>query len=347
MSSATKSTRPITTAPLSAHRMAENRGDHGHRDQDAAEDEDDALQIIENAPEERTDDAEAEHAKNQKKGTALPPELQKYVDEAFERQKKSAEKISDTQRDLEASEMDDSGNTIVEVMVSSDKLKLPEGQRIAPMLARVLRKHTIGRLHKAWLSHARIKGGLDIPADEEPKYILTWNLTRLYQSNSMATLGVEPDERGVFRDRHGVRIHAAKDGYSQGRLFLEVYVDTVFDKFIENKRRQREKVLTGDFWDETEMQELMEEINEKQQHEERERARAVTVHLRAKDFAVVHVVAKPEWQIAVLLEQFRAKTGVAADKTVTAVFDGDVMDPELTLAETEIDADDQVEIYVK
>ncbi|KAI0395797.1 hypothetical protein F5Y17DRAFT_422313 [Xylariaceae sp. FL0594] len=176
----------------------------------------------------------------------------------------------------------------------------------------------------------------------------TWRGDRVYDTTKLETLGIYP------RGRDG-RLH---DGVSGGRKAPEGFVgkDKVYfeactpEEFAENqakRERLRKRREMGEWWDEEEEREQHESVETAEAEAPRKQEERVRVIFKAKDMQPRNITMRKFHTVTHMIRGFRKLTQLAEDKHIEIRWDGEVLDPDTTLEEADIQDMDSVEVHIR
>ncbi|KAF2405220.1 hypothetical protein EJ06DRAFT_17295 [Trichodelitschia bisporula] len=153
----------------------------------------------------------------------------------------------------------------------------------------------------------------------------TWRGRRLFDSADFRSVGVKLDEFG------GPMMEG--EGFNDDRIVFLATTQELETKAreAEERRRREEEAAAGGDEDEPEAA-----------PEER-----IHVVLKAKGYEEFKLVVKPISTFAQIANAFRKERDIPANKEIILMFDGDCLEPEDTMAQSEIEDLDNIEVYLK
>ncbi|KAG7007076.1 hypothetical protein G7Y79_00011g029740 [Physcia stellaris] len=177
------------------------------------------------------------------------------------------------------------------------------------------------RLH--WCSHNQF-------TDEMASTIfLTWRGKRLFDVTSCKSLGIAVDKDGRVMAKEQDDILAEEER----KIHMEAMTKEIYEA-CQKARRQVTEQQDGDYEEE--------ELPVQQKPPEDQ----VRLILKAKGFNDFKLIAKPATTIARMIAGFRkANPAGTENREVFIVFDGDRLEPEITVSETELSDLDEVDVY--
>jgi hypothetical protein len=150
----------------------------------------------------------------------------------------------------------------------------------------------------------------------------TWKGIRLYDYTTCKSLGfnngnLRPDREGFDAD---------------GRVHLEAWTEELFEDH-ERKRAAKEK---------------QEQDGGNGEHvTEGDKVPKIKLILKARDLESFKIVVKPTTLVARLISAFRERNEIPEEKEINLRFDGDKLDPELQIEDTELGNMDTVEVHIR
>ena len=158
------------------------------------------------------------------------------------------------------------------------------------------------------------------PAIKETVFF-TWKRIRLYDLTTCMSLGFS--NANLRRDGEGFD--------PDGRVHLEAWTEALFNEH-ERKRIARERQGEDGGIDEP---------------EDEDRAPKIKLILKARDLEPLKIVVKPTTLVARLISAFRQKHEIPETTEVILRFDGDKLEPESQMEETELGNMDTVEVHIR
>lgn len=169
-----------------------------------------------------------------------------------------------------------------------------------------------------------------------PNVFLTWRGKRVFDVTTCKSLGIAVDQYG------DILLRGQKDimGEEDRQIHMEAMTDEILQEYTKAKRRvniveEEENPEAGDA--------AATEVPPVQQNKESQ----VRIILKAKRFEDFKLIVKPSILISKIVNAFRSEKKVARDKEVFLLFDGDRLDPQTKVEETELSDMDYVDVYVK
>jgi hypothetical protein len=196
----------------------------------------------------------------------------------------------------------------------------------------------------AWCAAQRRDGLLrDIESDDD--IIFTWRGNKIYNSTTLVSLGIHPNAFG------GLTVSGAGNSSSEGfkkdwsRVHMEAWTIELYEEYLKEKERKEKRG-----WDELGSESNNEEAETEQdeyQSGQNSRGQVQKIFLKAKDTDRVEVPVWKSTSILTLATVFRKKSGIPMSKEVVIMFDGEKLEPQMTIADTEIAEGDALDVYIK
>lgn len=195
-----------------------------------------------------------------------------------------------------------------------------------PLLVQRRLSQRLKDVRQVWCDKQVIEGQ---PMDEETKksFFLTWRGHRLFDSSTGRALGLKVNAHGS--------LSTSGDGFDDGRVHLEAWTEDLFKAHQKELEDMRRKVAQDPLEEDDVIPEAP--VVEVQK---------IRLILKAKDYEEVKVLVKMETVVAQLIDRFRKQRKIAEDKTIKMMFDGDELEPELTVQEADMDDMTKVDVYV-
>lgn len=252
-------------------------------------------------------------------------EFAKYVLAARERQQKAQE----AKREAKAPH--------VEVLVDPE---IP-GTRVK-MFAFTLYK-PLSILKHAWCT---LQVDRPIPPEEEDSVFLTWGDRRLYNTTTLASLGITTSAERKLKSSPTSWDDQFEDrAKEKTRIFLHAWTEDLWDEAQRRKERARLREL-GELGDESD-EEVKQEGGAGQEVVELPDEEKIKVIMKTRKGETVKSSARPQTTVGDLIAYFRKARGVPEEAQVLLFFDGEALDEDTTLQEAEIEDMDSIEVHVK
>lgn len=206
---------------------------------------------------------------------------------------------------------------VVEILITS-KMENTKPILVKRKLSQRLREAKFG-----WCDRQTERDGQT--AEEFRKSIfLTWKHHRLHEASSCRTLGVEVGEDGKpSYDATGTDV--------DGRIHLLAWTESAYETYLEREaeKERRERARA--------------EGEDEQKKPEVAKTRLI---LKGKGIDDFKLIVKPNTTIQKIITAFCSGRDVPEGKSVSLYFDGDKLDPESVVEETELDNMDTVEVHI-
>ena len=202
----------------------------------------------------------------------------------------------------------------VEIFVSS----VIEGTN--PLIVRRKLSQKLKEVRLVWCDKQSISGQ-PFPGDIKNSIFLTWRGKKLFDMTSCKSLGLKLDGSG--------QVYSDGDGILDGKVHFEAWTQDLFEQ---NQRRLEAKRYGSEYEPEEVQQDAVEEIR---------------VTLVAKGRKELKLKVRPSTQIQKFITAFRQTEDIPENKVITLHFDGEELDPESTVGDTEIENRDSVEVHIR
>lgn len=192
---------------------------------------------------------------------------------------------------------------------------------------------SVGPVRAAFLQWLRQKG---VPISDEMEHgiFLTWKGRRIYNSVSGLGLGWQPQGNN--------KPHERESGFIRDGVLLEAWTEEDFERYTDDLERQR-LIDRGELVEEGTGVEVADDAEEQAEPE----VAKVKVILKEKNTEPVRMTTFLDTQVRVLIGAYRRQKKVAEDREIRLNYDGDWLDPEMTVAQAYIDDMCTVEVYIK
>lgn len=190
----------------------------------------------------------------------------------------------------------------------------------------------LGTVRQAFISWMR-KQDIQVPDSIEAAIFLTWKGRRIYDSASGVSLGWQPAATGEF-PHTTTRV----PGFDRGGVLLEAWTEAEFAQYTADQERQR-LIDRG---------ELIEEGVAAEDDESQEPAvPKVKVLMQEKDQEPLRLTLWLDTAIRILAGAYRKQRNVPEDREIRLRYEGEWLQPDMTVAEAEIEDMCTVEVYLK
>ncbi|KAI9766538.1 MAG: hypothetical protein M1840_006496 [Geoglossum simile] len=210
---------------------------------------------------------------------------------------------------------------IVQIFISS---------RIANTQPLIVNRRTGQRLKDVRVTWCDRQG---FNAEEKASVFLTWKGKRVFDVTTCKSLGISADAEG------NVAWRGHEDGLGgDNRVHMEAMTEEIF---LEIKNRTAGSGYSG-IGNTEQGAEKEPEVEEKPKVEP-----SVKLTLKSQGYDDFKLIVKPSTTIAKMIQAFRTARHLTRDKQVFLQFDGDRLDPGVTVADTELGDMDHVDVYVR
>ncbi|KAH7034851.1 ubiquitin-2 like Rad60 SUMO-like-domain-containing protein [Microdochium trichocladiopsis] len=295
-------------------------------------------------------------------GSASPPrekdsdEFEIYVQRAMER----AQKEKEAQLAGSTSTPDSSAKRarmpVVEVLIAS------RDDTLIPTSFKVRTDQRLGLMFEAWIARQIGKR----PGHPDPvlaNMVFTWKRNRLWTNTTLSTLGINPDPHGHLYNKWDSAAEGFDRDNGQDKVFFEAWTREQFEEYEQAKEYQRLRAL-GEIDDDdfassfpstaagggaSQSQNPGLRAESLARHEEAEAAeeKKIRITLKPKQLAPKTLTVKPSTNVAMLIKVFCRMSELPTDTRIEIHWDGEVLDPETTVEEAEIEDMDSVEVHLK
>lgn len=182
-----------------------------------------------------------------------------------------------------------------------------------------------GLIKNIWLNSHKA-----LLTEEQTKSIfLTWKRTKVFDTTKMKRIMDVCCKNGV--------IDTSGEGFHEGQLYLEAWTPEAFESFKAEKQK------------------ALQRPQEEEEEEEEEDTRAPShpperrwnLYLKARGMKDFRLSAKASTKIAKVAAGFRKAMAVAPEKKITLWFDGEELDGETEVKDTELEDQDAIEVHIK
>jgi hypothetical protein len=180
-----------------------------------------------------------------------------------------------------------------------------------PLICRRRVGQTLKEVRLAWCQRQGFN------EDTTSDVFLTWKGNKIFDVNTCTGMGISPDEEGNFEEN--------TDGVKDKHLHFEAMTAEIFAE----RERSREAQYDG----------LEEEPEEKVEE-------SIGIVLKSKGYANFPTKVRPSTKISELIDSFRAARAIDPSKTITLDFDGDHLDPDGEICDTELEDMFTVDVYI-
>jgi Ubiquitin-2 like Rad60 SUMO-like len=217
--------------------------------------------------------------------------------------------------------------TIVQILIMT---KIPNAN---PLLVNRKVSQPLQQVREVWCSRQ------NFDQDMTARIIFTWRGKKLYDTTtSTHLLDVLKKERA--RQMGGLADDNEEDP-SEGRINVEAITRDMYEQQQSRRNREETSVEPKDLTDQ--------DIQDGQSIERSSTPKEpkFKVVLNAQGLDAVQLKVRPSTVISKLMDAFKNRRNLDPGKTCWLVFDGDRLEPDSTVADTEIEDGDAVEVHVR
>ncbi|KIH93676.1 hypothetical protein SPBR_04156 [Sporothrix brasiliensis 5110] len=241
---------------------------------------------------------------------------------------------------------------------------------VPPLLATMRMDQEMRYARNAYLHHAA-KHNVHLSDEAAQRTLLTWKGSKIYNFTTGASLGVQPDAKGRFRDYDSMAMVAADAGagkpaagFQSGGLHLEIWTEDLYAAYLQAEERRRRRNL-GELVEGDLSSDGDDDVEDGGRGASRgpgggpsgapgqgpESASANSTRIRLVLASRAHeklkITAHGDTTIETLATAFRLQRGIEPDKTVAIMWDGDELEGSMTVGEAEMEDMDSVEVYIR
>ena len=235
----------------------------------------------------------------------------------FEQQNQASKSVITSDDDMfSMGEPQRDADPVLEILVTSQI----EGTK--PLIVKRRFKSRLLEVRKSWCDKQRLEDQPMFPSPEaQDGVFLTYKGKRLYDLTACASLGLKIDADG--------RVINDFESDTNGRVHLFAWTDNLFDEHQRIEERKAQGIEEEDY--------LQEKIEE-------ERLR---VTLKSKDNGEHKLKARAAITFEKIASAFRREKGIPDTQEVLLKYDGDTLDPEQTIGDSEIEDMDVIEVHIR
>ncbi|KAL7629550.1 hypothetical protein AAE478_001071 [Parahypoxylon ruwenzoriense] len=250
-----------------------------------------------------------------------------YVKAAKERMRKAKE-LREAREKGDVDGVDD--DPVVQILIHSPM----DGIHTLMFRRKLSQQLTI--VYKTWIEQQVAKHS-PVPRPVLESMFFTWKGYKVYAHTTLQTLGIKPDHEGKLY----ASWERAQDGYhGRDKVYFEAWTQELYEEDQREKEKKRLRDL-GELDDEPQGS------AEQEPQEEPEGDAKVRVHFKAKDLPPGKATVRLGTTTAQLIKLYRRIAKIPDDKTVEIHFDGEVLDPETTVEEADINDMDSLEVHIR
>ena len=204
------------------------------------------------------------------------------------------------------------------------------------------------------------EGGSAPTPTPTPRHVLesmffTWRGDKVYPSATLETLGIQPPSAAdSWLSRSGSRYQRPEQGdtssgyWGRDKVHFEAWTQPLYEEYLQRRERERLRAR-GELSDDDEGGDGADGAAGagEEQEQQQEKEKHVKVILKARDMDNEHVRAWPSTTIATLAVAFKRLKKLPADTVVELHWDGEVLAPDSTVEDAEIEDLDSLEVHIK
>jgi len=174
----------------------------------------------------------------------------------------------------------------------------------------------------------------------------TWRGDRVYETTKLETLGIRPrGQDGRLYDAVSSGRNAPEGYMGRDKVYFEAWTPEEYEENQAKRERARKRREMGEWWDEDETnEEDSAPAAEVAPPQEEERVKVI---FKARDMPPRNLTLRKYSTVAQMGKAFRKLTGLGEDKQIEIRWDGEVLDPETTVEEADIQDMDSVEVHIR
>ncbi|KAF2794040.1 hypothetical protein K505DRAFT_304698 [Melanomma pulvis-pyrius CBS 109.77] len=199
------------------------------------------------------------------------------------------------------------------------------------MLIKIKIDTKIDKPYEAWCARQ------GFPKEVKDNVFLTWKKKHIYNSTTIARLGVSIDPSGFITVEGDSQIY---DENNLPKIHLEAWTEELFEDWLRGKAEEgAAKRKAADAPQEIEDEEpVVSPVVE---------VRKIRLYLKAKGKQDFRICVNPDTTFGHLTAAFKQKMDIPKDCPITLMFDGDRLKPLDTIADVDIEDEDSIEVHFK
>ncbi|KAI8961422.1 hypothetical protein F5Y11DRAFT_326513 [Daldinia sp. FL1419] len=271
-------------------------------------------------------DAQSEATKEQKEDEEEDPS-EYYVRKAMER----AQKAKEAKEKGAGDETGDGDDPVVQILIHAHLAG------VRPLMFRRKLSQKLTIVYETWIEQQIVKHSV-IPRSVLETMFFTWRGNKVYPHTTLQTLGIKPERDGTLYPSW----KTGQEGYyGRDKVLFEAWTQELYDEYLEEKEKQRLRDL-GELVDED-----LEENQEPEQPQNSEADQKVRILFKAKDQQPTKATVRSSTTAAQLTKLYRRLENVPENKTIELRWDGEILEPDMTVEEAEIEDMDSLEVHIK
>ncbi|XXG94988.1 U4/U6-U5 snRNP complex subunit lsm6 [Hypoxylon texense] len=273
-------------------------------------------------------DAQSDIVETRKEENKEEDPSEYYVRIAMERARKAKEEREARENGAGGVEED----PVVQILIH------PQLDGVHPLMFRRKLSQQLTVVYKTWVEQQVVKHS-PVPRPILETMFFTWKGNKVYPHTSLRTLGIRPDQDGNLYPSW----KKEQEGYQmRDRVLFEAWTQELYDDYLKEKERQRLRDL-GELLDDEEP----EEEQESEQADNSQEDKKIRVQFKAKNAPVKNATVRSSTTAAQLVKVYRRLADISEDMTIELRWDGEVLEPDMTVEEADIEDMDSIEVHVK
>ncbi|OTA93609.1 hypothetical protein M434DRAFT_11431 [Hypoxylon sp. CO27-5] len=253
-----------------------------------------------------------------------------YVRIAMERARKAKEEREAREKRGSSTAADES-DPVVQILINSHL------KGIQPLMFRRKLSQKLTVVYQTWIEQQVAKHSLVSRPTLESMFF-TWKGNKVYPHTTLQTLGIRPERDGSLYPGW----KTDQEGYlGRDKVYFEAWTQELYDEYLEEKEKKRLREI-GEL-----LEEEIEERQESEQPPNSEEDQKIRVHFKAKDRPATKATVRSSTTAAQLAKVYRRLADIPEDKTIELRWDGEVLDPDITVEEAEIEDMDSIDVHIK
>ncbi|KAI1383455.1 uncharacterized protein F4822DRAFT_78239 [Hypoxylon trugodes] len=252
-----------------------------------------------------------------------------YVRQAIERRRKAEEERKT--REGSGGKIDD--DPVVQILIYSHV------QGTHTLLFRRKISQGLNVVYRTWVEQQIAKHSGQTRSVLETMFF-TWKGNKVYPHTTLQTLGIRAErDGGLYPDWKG-----EQEGYKgRDKVFFEAWTQELYDEYLKEKEKERLR-QNGELSDEEEP-DLKKEPEQPQDSQE---GKKVRISFKAKDGQnSIKATVRSNTTAFSLIKLYQKLAKIPEDKIIELRWDGEVLEPDTTIEQAEIEDLDSVEVYIK
>lgn len=240
----------------------------------------------------------------------------------------------------------DPDNPVITVHIQS---RLDSTQPIPPMSAKLRFMQQLRVVRKSFLRFAREAHRLEVSDAECDGIILTWCGNRVYDITTPMSLAARPDDQGLYvSQRSGRLLSRETEGFYQGGLRFEAWQLDIYERFLHEREKRLQRALDGgpDGVASDDDMSAGEPGSAAAGAAGDPEPAKLRLTLKPKALEPLNMTARPDTTVATLIQAFRKQRNLDTATNVALYWDGERLEEDMPLADTEIEDEDTIEVHI-